>query len=59
MTVLKGCEDGHGYVVRAYESAGREAAASIEVLGRSIEAAFGPHEIKTFVETRETDLLES
>ena len=59
MTVLKGAEDGDGYVVRAYETAGREAAASIEFLGRRIDAAFGPHEIKTFVETRETDLLES
>jgi alpha-mannosidase len=59
LTVLKGREDGDGYVVRAYESAGREAAASIGFLGRRIDARFGPHEIKTFVETRETDLLES
>jgi alpha-mannosidase len=56
-TVLKGGEDG-GYVLRAYEATGRAARATIEVLGRTIEADFGPNEIKTFVDGRETDLLE-
>ena len=57
LTVLKRGEDG-GVVVRAYESAGRPASARLEVLGTTIEADFGAHEIKTFVDTRETDLLE-
>ena len=61
LTVVKRGEDG-GYAVRAYETAGRAARASLEVLGTTIEAEFGPHEIKTFVlregEVRETDLLE-
>ena len=64
MTVLKGGEDGGGYVVRAYESSGRPANARLQVLGRTIEAEFGANEIKTFVvprdggDVRETDLLE-
>jgi alpha-mannosidase len=61
VTVLKAGEDG-GYVVRAVESAGRPAGASIDVLGANVEADFGPNEIKTFVlrdgDARETDLLE-
>lgn len=59
VTTVKGAEDGGGYVVRAYESAGRPASARIELLGRAIEADFGANEIKTFVDTRETDLLET
>ncbi|HEX3227121.1 MAG TPA: glycoside hydrolase family 38 C-terminal domain-containing protein [Gaiellaceae bacterium] len=59
VTAVKGAEDGNGYVVRAYESSGRSSPARIELLGRVIEAEFGANEIKTFVETRETDLLES
>jgi alpha-mannosidase len=58
MTVLKGAEDGDGsVVVRAYESAGRAAHATIELplLGRTIEAAFGAHEIKTFRVPRDGD----
>jgi alpha-mannosidase len=58
LTVVKHAEDGGGYAVRAYESAGRGADARLEVLGRTIEAHFGAHEIKTFVDGRETDLLE-
>ena len=61
LSVLKGGEDG-GYAVRAYETAGRPARASLHVLGTTIEAEFGPHEIKTFVlrdgRSVETDLLE-
>ncbi|WP_219413136.1 alpha-mannosidase [Pseudonocardia nigra] len=67
-TVLKGAEDGDGdLVLRAYETAGRAAEATIELplLGRTVKAAFGPSEIKTFRVPRdparqvvETDLLE-
>jgi alpha-mannosidase len=61
LTVLKRGEDG-GRVVRAYETAGRAGSARLEVLGATVEAAFGAHEIKTFVlrdgEVAETDLLE-
>jgi alpha-mannosidase len=67
VTVLKRAEDGDALVVRAYESAGRATHATIDlpVVERTIEAAFGAHEIKTFVVPRdpaappiETDLLE-
>jgi alpha-mannosidase len=58
LTVIKRAEDGDGYAVRAYETAGSAATARLVVFGREIEASFGPNEIKTFVEGRETDLLE-
>ncbi len=66
VTVLKRAEDGDGaLVVRAYETAGRAARARIELplVGRTIEAAFGAHEIKTFLvphnePVREVNLLE-
>jgi alpha-mannosidase len=64
VTALKGAEDGEAYVVRALETAGRGARAAIEVLGRTIEAELGAHELKTFVLPRsggpalETNLLE-
>ncbi len=67
VTVVKGAEDGGALVVRAYESAGRAARATIELplVGRTIEADFGPAEIKTFRVPRdsaapvvETNLLE-
>ena len=64
LSVLKGGEDG-GYAVRAFETTGRGLEATLTVLGRTIEANFAPHEIKTFVLPRgggdplETDLLES
>jgi alpha-mannosidase len=62
-TVLKRAEDGEGLVVRAYETAGRSCEATIEVLGRSVTASFGPAEIKTFLVPEdgpvvETDLIE-
>jgi alpha-mannosidase len=61
LTVLKAGEDG-GYAVRAYETAGRAARASFDVLGTRVDAEFGPYELKTLVlrdgEARETDLLE-
>jgi alpha-mannosidase len=58
VTVVKRAEDSDAWVVRAVETAGREADARIEVLGTTIAARFGPNEIKTFVGERETDLLE-
>jgi alpha-mannosidase len=67
VTVLKGAEDGDGYVVRAYETTGRDAEARIGVplLGRTLDLRLGANEIKTvFVPrdpaqpVRETDLLE-
>ncbi len=73
VTVLKraeGTDPGHlggDLVVRAYESAGRAAEATIDLplVGRSLRAAFGPNEIKTFrvpldpaLPVRETDLIE-
>jgi alpha-mannosidase len=63
MTVLKRAEDGDAYVVRAYESAGRDGRASFDVLGYAWEAAFRANEIKTFRladgDVAETDLIES
>jgi alpha-mannosidase len=64
-TVLKGAEDGGANVVRAYECSGRPARARVTLFGRTIDADFGPAEIKTFVVPRdpaqpavETNLLE-
>jgi alpha-mannosidase len=61
VTLVKGGEDG-GYALRAFETTGRPARATIDVLGTTIEADFGPNEIKTFVvrdgSAAETDLLE-
>lgn len=50
LSVLKRCEDGGGTIVRAYETARRSTDARIRLgfLGRSIEATFGPGELKTF-----------
>lgn len=47
LSVLKGAEDGDGVIVRAYESAGRDTSARLEVLGRELATHFGAHEIKT------------
>ncbi|MBA3364412.1 MAG: alpha-mannosidase [Actinobacteria bacterium] len=58
LTVLKASEDGDGdLVVRAYESAGRPARVSIELplVKRTIEAEFGPAEVKTFRVPRDPD----
>jgi alpha-mannosidase len=65
-SVLKMAEDGDdAMVVRAYETTGRAAEATIEVLGRTVTASFGPAEVKTFrvprdpsVPVIETDLIE-
>jgi alpha-mannosidase len=67
VTVVKQAEEGDAFVVRAFESSGRAARATIELraLGRTIDAEFGANEIKTFRIPRdagqpvsETDLLE-
>ena len=67
VTVLKQAEDGDGLVLRAFETVGAVAHASIRLpkLGRVIEADFGPNEIKTFFISHdaakaiiETNLLE-
>jgi alpha-mannosidase len=67
VTVLKGAEEGSGYVLRGYETAGRDAEARIELplLGRTLDLRFVANEIKTVLvprdpaqPVRETDLLE-
>ncbi|HEX3811240.1 MAG TPA: glycoside hydrolase family 38 C-terminal domain-containing protein [Mycobacteriales bacterium] len=68
VTAIKGGEDDSAaMVVRAYESAGQPCRATIDLplAGRTIEADFSPHEIKTFLvpadpaaAVQETDLLE-
>ncbi|MFL5955354.1 MAG: alpha-mannosidase [Gaiellaceae bacterium] len=62
VTVVKRAEDGDGFVVRAFESAGRDARGTFDVLGFAWEADFGASEIKTFRLSGdavvETDLLE-
>ena len=68
VTAIKGSEDGPGtdLIVRAVETTGRAASARIELplLGRVIEAEFGPSRLRTFRvpadggPVRETDLIE-
>jgi alpha-mannosidase len=66
VSVLKRAEGNDGAtVVRAYETAGRAAEVTIDLalLGRSIETAFTPHEVKTLRipadgDVTEVDLLE-
>jgi alpha-mannosidase len=69
VTAVKGAEDaapGNDLIVRAVETTGRPGRARIElpVLGRVIEADFGPSQIRTFRvpadggDVRETDLIE-
>jgi alpha-mannosidase len=58
VTAIKQAEDGDRWVVRAVETAGVATDARIELFGETIEARFGPNEIKTFVGGKETDLLE-
>jgi alpha-mannosidase len=67
VTVLKQAEDDNGLVLRAFETSGAAARASIRLpkLGRVIEADFSANEIKTFLishdatkEVTETNLLE-
>jgi alpha-mannosidase len=65
VSVLKGAEDGNGWVVRAFESAGRATMATIRLFGREHELDFVANEIKTLrvpcdpaQPVRETSLLE-
>ncbi|HEX7065430.1 MAG TPA: glycoside hydrolase family 38 C-terminal domain-containing protein [Bacillales bacterium] len=67
VSVIKKAEDNEDLIVRAYETANIETRARIELpkWGRSIEADFGPSELKTFrvpkdskASVQETDLLE-
>jgi alpha-mannosidase len=57
VTVVKASEDDDALVVRAYETAGRAARLTFELplVGRTIEADFAPHEIKTFRVPRTAD----
>ena len=49
ISALKKSEDGTGYVLRAYECAGRQTAVQIDCTNLAkVEAAFSPYEIKTF-----------
>ncbi len=50
VSAFKQAEGGQGWVVRAYESAGRavEGRIDIPLLGRTVEAAWGAYEVKTF-----------
>jgi alpha-mannosidase len=55
VTVVKGAEDDDALVVRAYESSGRAARATIELFGRTYDEEFGAGEIKTFRVPRNSD----
>ncbi|MCY9664294.1 glycosyl hydrolase-related protein [Paenibacillus alginolyticus] len=50
VTAFKKAEDGQGYILRCYETSGKEASATIEIpmLERKWSARFGKCEIKTF-----------
>jgi alpha-mannosidase len=67
VSVLKKAEEGNGWILRLYETIGREIRTTIQLplLKRKIEAAFTPCEIKTFLiptdpgqPVREVNLLE-
>ncbi|HEY3558232.1 MAG TPA: glycoside hydrolase family 38 C-terminal domain-containing protein [Kribbella sp.] len=66
VSVLKRAEDNGGAaILRAYETAGRAAEVTIDLpfLGRTIDTAFTPHEVKTLripsdADAAEVDLLE-
>jgi alpha-mannosidase len=65
VTVVKGAEDGDGYVVRGFESAGSDGTASVALLGRTVELDIGANAITTVrvprdpaEPVRETNLLE-
>lgn len=50
LTVLKGAEDGEGFVIRGYEAEGRgvETTIALPYLEGAFAASFRPHEIKTW-----------
>ncbi|MFL6056242.1 MAG: alpha-mannosidase [Actinoallomurus sp.] len=58
VTVVKQAEDGDGYVVRGYETAGVAGTATIDLpfLGRTVTAEFSPHEIKSLLVPRDREL---
>lgn len=67
VSALKKAEDGNGWILRLYETAGRETQTTLQLhlFKRKIEAAFTPCEIKTFLipadpeqPVREVNLLE-
>lgn len=53
MTVLKGAEDGTGYVLRGFEAAGRHATPSLRIFGRTVELEVGANEIRTVLVPRD------
>jgi alpha-mannosidase len=65
VTVLKGAEDGDGWVLRAFESAGLDATVTAKLFERELELQLRANEIKTLhvprdpaQPVRETNLLE-
>ncbi|TCC58190.1 alpha-mannosidase [Kribbella pittospori] len=54
--VVKRAEDNNGaLIVRAHETAGRPAEATVTILGRTFDTAFRPHEVKTLQLPRDAD----
>jgi alpha-mannosidase len=65
VTVVKGAEDGDGYVLRGYETAGESSAVTVTLLDLPISVDVDPHEIATIrvpadpgARVRKTNLLE-
>ena len=62
VTAVKKHEDSDAVVLRAYECAGKDTDAEIEILGTKFAASFGHNGVKTFIVgengVRETDFLE-
>jgi alpha-mannosidase len=67
VSALKKAEEGNGWILRLYETAGRETQTTLQLplFKRKIEAVFTPCEIKTFLiptdpeqPMREVNLLE-
>ncbi|HZP73158.1 MAG TPA: glycoside hydrolase family 38 C-terminal domain-containing protein [Gaiellaceae bacterium] len=55
LTVLKGAEDGRGYVLRGFESAGRDSEAAVTLFGRAVPVSVGANEIRTVLVRAEGD----
>ncbi|GHV02259.1 alpha-mannosidase [Clostridia bacterium] len=47
VAAVKKAEDGNGYILRAYETAGRETVCTIDFCDAAAALRFAPHEIKT------------
>lgn len=59
ITAFKGTEDvTDAAIVRAVETTGSSASVTIEVLGRTIEASFGPSQLRTFLVPQDGDVVE-